>query len=264
MKLDPAQEYVTCQFCGTSSFVETRKRPVTQYVQQQHLPVIKIAHVAALGSGCASAAGIIGAILGIVGAAVGIGVAIWTSQTDVASSGLPTPPKVAAPSNEAATPQAAATPAAPLVEEDYFGDATKAKARYDAALGRPIMAKSLSLMQYYATLEAQDRKTPEHVDSYKLWANKVEKPRPVSLGADKTRLGEILFSLDAVDFKMVPSIIKRALAELKIEDGKVQVVVLERDSQGVHLPIWRVIVNGSRDNGVAEFSVTGEKLRLIQ
>jgi hypothetical protein len=264
VKLDPTLEYVTCQFCGTSSFVETRKRPVTQYVQQQALPVIKVAHVAALGSGCASVAGIIGAILGVVGAAVGVGVAIWTSQTDVASSVLPTPPKVGAPNNGAAAPADAATPAGPLVEEDYFSDATKAKARFDARLGPPIMAKSLSLMQYYATLEAQDRKTPDHVDSYKLWANKVEKPQPVSLGADKARLAQILFSLDAVDFKMVSKVVKQALSELKIEDGKVQVVVLERDSQGAHLPIWRVIVNGSRDNGVAEFSVTGEKLRLIQ
>jgi hypothetical protein len=260
--LDPVHEYVTCEFCGTSSFVETHKRPVTQYVQAQAVPVIKVAHVAAVGSGCASAAGIIGTILGLIGAAVGIGVAIWTSQGGAASSvlaGVPAPGVA----NNAATADAP-TPTGPLVEEDYFADATKAKARYDATLGRPIMARSLSLMQYYATLEAQDPKTPEHVDSYKLWADTVEKPQPVSLGSDKARLAQILFSLDAVDFRIVPKVIKQALAELKVEDGKVQVVVLERDGQGAHLPIWRVIVNGSRDNGVAEFSVTGEKLRLIQ
>jgi hypothetical protein len=42
----------------------------------------------------------------------------------------------------------------------------------------------------------------------------------------------------------------------------VQLVMLDRDGQGK--AIWRVIVNGSRDSGVVEFAVTGEKLRVIQ
>ena len=138
-------------------------------------------------------------------------------------------------------------------------------ARYEKVLGKPIMAKQLTLMQYYATLEAQDPKNHEHVDSYKLWANKVERPEPVRLGGDKQQLGQIVFSLDSVDFKLVPRLIKTALGELKLEEGKVSNITLERDgSTPGHDPIWRVYVMGSRDNGFVEFSVMGEKRRAVQ
>jgi hypothetical protein len=158
-----------------------------------------------------------------------------------------------------------AEPSGPRVEEDYFADATRVKARYQAALGKPIMAKELVIYQYYATLEAQNPKNPEHVDSYKLWASKVERPEPVRLGTDKRALGQLLFSLEEVDFTILPKLIKTALAELKIEEGKVTHVFLERDSiNGRRDPIWRIYVNGSRDGGFIEFSVSGEKRRTAQ
>jgi hypothetical protein len=253
---------VTCQFCGASSFVQTQKRPVTQYVQAQAMPVINLQDVARVQKGCASAVAIGGAVLGIGGAIVAALVAYFTSQVTSAVT-LPSPPPVLTPpAANAQQQQAADEPSGPLVEEDYFANANLAKARYEKVLGRPIMAKQLTLMQYYATLEAQDPKNREHVDSYKLWANKVERPQPVRLGSDKQQLAQILISLDGVDFKVVPRVIKVALADLKLEEGKVSVVTLDRDGQSPkHEPIWRVIVNGSRDNGVAEFSVTGEKVR---
>ncbi len=157
-------------------------------------------------------------------------------------------------------------PSGPLVEEDYFADATLAKAHYEKVLGQPIMAKEFNLMQYYATLEAQDPKNHDHVDSYKLWANKVERPQPVRLDSDdKQQLGQTLFSLDAVDFRVVPKVIKQALSELKLEEGKIAVLTLNRDTQSPkHEPIWHVVVSGSRDNAVVEFSASGEKLRTFQ
>ncbi|HYQ18132.1 MAG TPA: hypothetical protein VEQ58_20300, partial [Polyangiaceae bacterium] len=127
----------------------------------------------------------------------------------------------------------------------------------------PIMAKQLTLLQYSATLEAQDPKNHEHVDSYRLWANKVDAPQPVQLGSDKARLSQLLFSLADVDFRLVQGMIKQALADLNLEEGKVAVMILTRDSDEKD-PLWRVIVNGSRDNGVVEFSVTGQKLRTVR
>lgn len=256
VQLDPDREFVTCQFCGASSFVQTQKRPVTQYVHQHALPVIHVPRAVGLASGCGGAVALIGALVGVGAAVAAVVLGVITSR---ASSSIPTltPSPVAAPAPTDTTE----APSGTLVEEDYFADATLAKARYEKVLGKPIMAKQLSLMQYYATLEAQDPKNREHVDSYKLWANQVERPQPVRLGSDKQQLASIVFSLDAVDFKLVPQIIKAALTDLKLEEGKVSVVVLERDGQGQRAPIWRVIVNGSRDNGVVEFSVTGEKLR---
>lgn len=262
MQLDPDREFVTCQFCGASSFVQTQKRPVTAYVHQHALPVIHVPRAVGVLSGCSGALALIGALIGVGGAVAAVVLGVVTSKATSV-----TPPGLAATPSPATTAAAAGTdvaPSGPLVEEDYFADATRAKARYDQVLSKPIMAKQLSLMQYYATLEAQDPKNRDHVDSYKLWANRVERPQPVRLGGDKQQLAQVLFSLDSVDFKVVPGIIKAALAELKLEEGKVAVVILERDGQGKREPIWRVVVNGSRDNGVVEFSVTGEKLRSLQ
>lgn len=263
VKLDPDREFVTCEFCGASSFIQTQKRPVTQYVHAQAMPVIHVPHAAQVQRGCASAVAVVAGLLGVGGAIAGVLVAYFASTA--ASAVVPTlkPAAVAAaPGTAAATPD---EPTGPLVEEDYFADATRAKARYEKVLGKPIMAKQLVLMQYYATLEAQDPKNHEHVDMYKLWANKVERPVPVRLGSDKQQLGQLLFSLDGVDFSLVSKLIKRALAELKLEDSKVSNVILERDgSTPQHEPIWRVYVMGSRENGFVEFSVTGEKRRSFQ
>ncbi len=256
MQLDPDREFVTCQFCGASSFVQTQKRPVTQYVHAQAMPVIHVPHVQ---RGCAGAIAVVAGLLGVGGAIAGILVAYFASSAASALTPSFAPAPQATPVGAAAAPD---EPSGPLVEEDYFGDATIAKKRYEAVLGKPIMAKQLVLMQYYATLEAQDPKTREHVDSYKLWANKVERPQPVRLGSDKQQLQQVLFSLDAVDFSLVSKLIKRALFELKIEEGKVSNVILERDGTSPQRePIWRVYVMGSRDNGFVEFSVTGEKRR---
>jgi hypothetical protein len=260
VKLDPDREFVTCQFCGASSFIQTQKRPVTQYVHQQHMPVIHVPHAQ---RGCVSAIAVVGALLGVGGAIAGALVAYFSASTAADVSQLVTTPAATATPSEAAA-AVADEPKGRLVEEDYFADATLAKARYETALGKPIMAKQLVLMQYYATLEAQDPKNRDHVDSYKLWANKVERPQPVRLGSDKQQLQQLLFSLDAVDFKLVPTLIKKALAELKLEESKVSNVILERDgSSPQREPIWRVYVMGSRDNGFVEFSVTGEKRRAF-
>lgn len=262
MQLDPDREFVTCQFCGASSFVQTQKRPVTAYVHQHALPVIHVPRAVGLLGGCSGAIALIGALIGVGAAVAAVVVGVVTSRAVTA----PPPSLVSSPS-PVSTPAAESTaeaPAAALVEEDYFADATRAKARYEKVLGKPIMAKQLSLMQYYATLEAQDPKNRDHVDSYKLWANQVERPQPVRLGSDKQQLAQLVFSLDSIDFSVVPRVIKAALAELKLEEGKVAVVVLEREGQGKREPIWRVIVNGSRDNGVVEFSAAGEKLRTFQ
>jgi hypothetical protein len=259
VKLDPDREFVTCQFCGASSFIQTQKRPVTQHVHAAAMPVIHVPH-AQVQRGCVGAIAVVGGLLGVGGAIAGVLVAYFSATASSAIvPSLQTAPVATATPGGAVTPD---QPSGKLVEEDYFADAKLAKARYAAVLGKPIMAKQLVLMQYYATLEAQDPKNHDHVDSYKLWANKVERPQPVRLGSDKQQLQQLLFSLESVDFALVPTLIKRALAELNLEESKVSNVILERDgSSPQHEPIWRVYVMGSRENGFVEFSVTGEKRR---
>ena len=226
------------------------------------MPVIQLPHAAGRQS-----VWVIAIVAGMLVAGVAI-TAVVALVASAASSVVTAPNLNASPAGAPApgTPSTAADePSGPLVEEDYFADATRAMARYEKVLGKPIMAKQLTLMQYYATLEAQDPKNHDHVDSYKLWANKVERPEPVRLGGDKQQLGQIVFSLDSVDFKLVPRLIKTALGELKLEEGKVSNITLERDgSTPGHDPIWRVYVMGSRDNGFVEFSVMGEKRRAVQ
>ncbi|MES1182633.1 MAG: hypothetical protein ABUL60_02395, partial [Myxococcales bacterium] len=134
VKLDPDREFVTCQFCGASSFVQTQKRPVTQYVHAQAMPVIHVPHAAQVGRGCASAVAVVAGLLGVGGAIAGVLVAYFASS---AASSVVTPSLKPLP---VATPGGAAVatpdePSGPLVEEDYFADATRAKARYEKVLG---------------------------------------------------------------------------------------------------------------------------------
>lgn len=261
VQLDPDREFVTCQFCGASSFIQTQKRQPTAYVQAHAVPVIQVPRAAGILSGCSGAIAAVAALVGVGGAALAGVVAYFSTSgvTDVAPQAV-SPPGATPGATAAPTAGEKAEPAARLLEEDYYADATLAKAHYEKVLGKPIMARQLTLMQYYALLEAQNPKNREHVDSYKLWANRVERPQPVQLGGAKRQLDQILFSLDAVDFRLLPGLIKRALAELKLEEGKVQVVTLSRI--GGQEPVWRVVVNGSRDNGVVEFSASGKQLKV--
>ncbi len=238
---------------------------MTQQIAAQHVSVIHVPHAQ---RGCAGAAVLL-AILGSVGAAVaGVVISLVTTVATVVPQVSFNAGPAATPAGQgvpAVTPQSVPTPDVPsgrLVEEDYFADATRVKARYAGALGQPILAKQLVIYQYYAILEAQNPKKREHVDSYKLWANKVERPEPVRLGSDTKQIGALLFSLDDVDFKLLPRLIKQSLTELSIEEGKVTHVFLEREGSGA--PLWRVYVNGSRASGFIEFSVKGEKRRVAQ
>lgn len=224
------------------------------------MPVI---HVPRVERGCAPAVGLLAGLAG-VGAAIA-GIVVSYISTTGTSSVTTSTVETTATATAATAVDAPAAPRGALVEEDYFADATKAKARYEAVLGKPIMARQLVLYQYYALLEAQNPKNREHVDNYKLWANKVERPTPVRLGSDKGQLSQILFSLDSVDFGIVRGLLQRTLAELKIEEGKVTHVFLERDgTSDKREPVWRVYVNGTRESGFTEFSLKGEKLRAVR
>ncbi|HEY6079715.1 MAG TPA: hypothetical protein VIW29_12960 [Polyangiaceae bacterium] len=263
VRLDPDREFVTCQFCGASSFIQTQKRPVTQQVHAQALPVIHVPHVQ---RGCASAVALMAGLAGVGAALAGI-VAAYVSSlaTNVVPQPVSFKPQSTATGAAEATAAARDEPTGKLVEEDYFADGTRVKARYEQALGKPVMAKQLVVYQYYAMLEAQNPKNREHVDSYKLWANKVERPEAVRLGSDKKQLSQLLFSFDSIDFVLLQKLIKQALNELAIEEGKVTHVILERDgSSAGREPIWRIYVNGSRDSGFVEFSSQGEKRRVAQ
>ena len=153
VQLDPDREFVTCQFCGASSFVQTQKRPVTQQVHAQHMPVIHVTHPQ---KGCAGALVLL-SILGSVGAAVAGSVVSYLASNVASSVTAPVsfePPPVATNAAPGAAPTTETAPSGPLVEEDYFSDTARVKARYEKVLGKPIMAKQLVIYQYYAMLEA--------------------------------------------------------------------------------------------------------------
>lgn len=260
VQLDPDREFVTCQFCGASSFVQTQRRPVTQQIVAQRMPVIHVPHAQ---KGCAGAL-LATSILGVAGAVLAGALLSFVSLRSESSAVTPLPavpvlPVPGGASSSSTTPVESGP--LQLLKEDYFADARPVKAHYEAKLGKPVMAKELVIYQYYALLEAQNPKQPQHVDSFKLWASRVERPQPVRLGGDKAQLGGMLFSLDEVDFSLVPKLLQQALRELGIEEGKVTHINLERDGGNKRDPIWRVHVSGPRDSGFVEFALSGEKRR---
>jgi hypothetical protein len=42
LRIDPALEFALCPFCNTSSFVQTRARPLSQQLSQRHPPIIDV------------------------------------------------------------------------------------------------------------------------------------------------------------------------------------------------------------------------------
>jgi ribosomal protein S27AE len=256
VQLDPDKEWVTCAYCGVSSFIQTQKRRPTEEVVRAHQPVIHVQHKQ---SGCVPAIAAL-SVLAAVGASLAGSVMTLIPSFETAKS-IQSIVQTATQgsSSERGSPP---VPLPSRPEENLFNDSSKLRAKFEAALGGRVMLKELVLYDTYAIFSAQDPKKKEHVDRYTYRHGEVGDVTPVSLGSDKKRLATLLFPLDSVDFSIIPGLCERARSELKIEDGKVSHVYLEKGSFGRKDPVIRVYVRGERDSGFVEYSLKGERKRV--
>lgn len=244
VRLDPKQQFVTCSYCGVSSFIETPKRPATQEVRQAQ-PVIHVERVRS--SGCLPSLFGLALVLGgiaFAGSQLFGGFSQFTSRVTGATSGKPLKLPFPLPSAiQIPLPQQ-------LAEEDVFKDPTLAKRRFEERLGKPVMVKELVLYPTYFIAEAQDPNNKQHLDRYTYMRGGFDQPSPIVLSSGDRDLSKIVFSLDDIPFDKLATIIQNAPKELpKIEEPKVTHVILTRDNFGRGAPIARVYVSGPRDSG---------------
>lgn len=260
MRLDPDKEFVTCSYCGVSSFVQTPRRRPTEQIEQMHTPVIKVERVGS--SGCLP----IALVLGIAGlGASGAGVAFLTVAKDAAksalgvASGMPAIRIPGVPSFQIPVPSLP-------VAEDLFSDPRLVQRKLDEHFGKGLRLKELVLYPSYAIFEAQDPKNKEHLDRYTYRSGGVQEPQPLRLSAgDRKKLDAALFSLDELSLDKVPSLMADALSQLKLEDGKISHVIIDRDSFGGKGPSFRVYASSVRDSGgYVSYDASGKRRRVVK
>lgn len=257
VRLDPKQQFVTCSYCGVSSFIETPKRPATQEIQRAQ-PVI---HIERVPSSLGCLPGLIGLVvvlvaLGAVSGQLLNGFSLLSGRVPGASSGkpfgLPFP-----------LPSGIALPT-PAPEEDLFKDPTIAKRRFEERLGHPVMVKELVLYPTYALAEAQDPNNKTHLDRYWYRNGSLGDPEPVRLSGSDRDLGRVVFSLDQLPFDKLAGIIQASLKDLPLEEGKVTHVILTRDVFSKEKPVMRVYLSSPRDSGgYVEYDASGKRGRVV-
>jgi len=261
VRLDPKNQFVTCSYCGVSSFVETPKRPATAEIRQAARPIIHVERVPRSPFGCLSLLISLVVLIGLGGAFSGqlLGnLSLLGGRVLGVSSGKPFVLPISLPS-------AVSGLASPRVEEDLFKDPELVKRRFEERLGKPLLAKEVVLYPTYALVEAQDPKNKQHLDRYWYRNGVVDEPEPLQVSSsDRDKLDKLVFPLDLISFDKLASVIEGALKEIPIEQGKVSHVILTRDMFSKQQPVVRVYVSGPRDGGgYIEYDGSGKRRRVV-
>ncbi|MFZ5890996.1 MAG: hypothetical protein ACOY0T_08095 [Myxococcota bacterium] len=259
VRLDPDKSFVTCSYCGVSSFVETPKRRATEQIQQAQ-PVIHIERIPR-SLGCFPALITVVIILIAIGAFSGqlLGnLSLLGGRGLGISSGKPFTLPISLPSGVSFVPT-------PVVEEDIFKDPTIVKRRFEERLGKPVMVKELVLYPTYAIAEAQDPKAKHHLDRYVYRNATLGDPDPVRLSGSERDVDRLVFSLDKIAFDKLPAIIQAApVTDLPLEEAKVTHVIITRDVFSKQTPVFRIYVSGPRDSGYVEYDANGKRGRVVR
>ncbi|HEY0466284.1 MAG TPA: hypothetical protein VGC79_18870 [Polyangiaceae bacterium] len=253
--IDPAREVVTCNYCGTSSFVETDRRPVTQQILH-HYPVIHVPPARAGGHGLLIAAIVAVAFTVLLGSAFIVYLA--SSRASPPAPGAPRAPGAHGTPSPFAGPL---QPAAP--SEEFFKDASSIPKRLSAAIGTPLKGVEMEIYPDRVALKAQDPKNPAHLDEYSYHAGEVSAPSPISMTSSELRdLGPRLFDVNAIDYGKVPFMVQDTLNVVSVEEGKVIYLFIE---MGKDEPRIRVYVTGPRVSAAyAEYSFKGERRMFMK
>lgn len=139
-------------------------------------------------------------------------------------------------------------------------------------LGPPLAILRVAVYSDSVEVEARDPRQPMHVNRYTYADGQLANPEPVAVGRNERQLRARLFPLTAADLARLPELLPQALKEVRAEDGKVELVTIERDeytstmydSTSWTKPRVRVHVSGPRSGGYAEFDLDGKRGRVIR
>jgi hypothetical protein len=261
VQIDPLREFVSCNYCGTSSFIQTERRQPTQQISHAY-PVIHVPPPSGSTHGIVLAAVVAACLTVALGVAFGVYAASSASRTSGASAASPfsTPRALAAPG--AASPLGS-PPALAAPSEEFFKNAMSIPKQLSAAIGTPIESVEMEIYPDQVKVKAQDPKNPAHMDEYVYQAGKVSAPTPIPMSASELhRLGPQLFDVNAIDYSKVPFMVQDTLNAVAVEDGKVIYLFIEMGSSE---PRIRVYVTSPRVSAAyAEYSFKGERRTVVK
>lgn len=149
---------------------------------------------------------------------------------------------------------------------DYFGaDAAGLPKLYKTKIGGATRVLELLIYPNYGYAQIQDPKKLENVDQYDMRDGNVEDGAPVKFIGDQPTaadLKETTFDIDEVDFSAIPKIVKDAMVQLKIDDGKVTHIILKRPLPFSKDVRFRVYVDGARKDGSVEYDAKGNMKKV--
>lgn len=141
----------------------------------------------------------------------------------------------------------------------YLEDATSVPVKFKAFFGGPVRVLKLRVYPKFVNVQIQDPKNPLEVNEYELQDGLIGKPKPVALFRKPSEkdLERMTFDISKVDFTQVPRIAKDALDQLKIDQGRTSLMILERPQPFSKEVIWSVCVDGERRDGSVEYRLDG-------
>lgn len=248
VKLDPEQDFVTCTFCHTSSFIVTPQKRAKHTAPPANTQVIEIGRVV---SGAARI--VIGLTVflmlagGVVAAAVLIAAQKRTAPPDAA--------KLLAGALADAADQArsaAQGTSKPDNTVNYTLDARTVPIVMADALGPVIEARELVVYPEYVIFELRSRTFPEQVDRYTLRHGDLGAPAPVTLSSsEKRRLSNLTFSLSDLNWAELGNISRDAVTRAKLPGGAVTHIIVDKPRAGRNSgPMLRVYVGAPREQSV--------------
>lgn len=146
-------------------------------------------------------------------------------------------------------------------KRNLFEDSTDIGRQLRKTIPGPIMILELTIDSDSADVDVQDPRKTENLDRYTYRQGKLGKPAPIKLSGDYTQkdLDAALFSLDLVDFSLVPKLIDDARARLKMPDAELAGVTLKRDFPFGRDLRWSVSFTDDRHVGMVEYDLKGKK-----
>jgi hypothetical protein len=145
-----------------------------------------------------------------------------------------------------------AKPRPPAVSYYEGTHAAEAIQQIRAKVGEPFRVMRISIDTDSVTVEVQDPKKKENVDSYQVERGELRTPEPVRLvgDTDLKTINANVFDPAGVDWTKIPDLLREGNAKIQLEGRELSDISIERDMFADGRPIIvDVNYHGTRKNG---------------
>jgi len=150
---------------------------------------------------------------------------------------------------------------------NYFRNATSIPAKLGAKIGGPVRVLELTVFPEYVVTEVQDPRKHGNVDGYTLRDGVVGDGEPVHLMGTMKSARDVdaaVQDLGAVNFGVLPRMVKETKHRLRIEEGRVTHAFLDARRVFHKEVTWRVYMSSPRKDGSVEFDLHGRVVKVYE